>query len=735
MKINFNHMKKSLLIIASLIMFIKANAQDANFDWYDTSLGTQERIEALVEAMTLEEKVSQLKDVSVAIPRLDVPEYNWWNECLHGVARNGRATVFPQAIGLAATFDPELIQQVSTAISDEARAKFNIAIKNENRSRYAGLTFWTPNVNIFRDPRWGRGQETYGEDPYLTSQIGIAFVKGLQGDHPKYLKAAACAKHYAVHSGPEALRHEFDAIATPRDLHETYFPAFEALVKEADVEIVMGAYNRVLGEPACGSPFLLQETLRDKWGFDGHIVSDCGAISDFHLYHKVTKTPAESAALAINSGVDLNCGNIYPHLVEAVKQGLVTEETIDKRLKTLLSTRFKLGLFDPVEDNPYNAVSEEVICSDEHAQLALEAARKSMVLLSNKNGVLPLNPNIKNLYVVGPQANNSEVLLGNYYGMSNRLINVLEGITSAVSAGTTINYKQGVLPYRTNVNPIDWTTGEAKGADAIIAVMGINGNLEGEEGEAIASSDKGDRLNPYLPANQIEFLKKLRKDNDKPVIVVMTGGSPMIMPEVAEIADAILWAWYPGQEGGTAVADIIFGKVSPSGRLPLSFLSSVDNLPPYEDYNMTNRTYKYMDYEALFPFGFGLSYSMFKFDKVALSNERIKRGNDITVSMEITNNGQMDAEEVAQVYMVQPGAGVTAPRRKLVGFKRVNLKAGETKAVSIVVRAKDMYQYTEEGEASMLKGEYQLIVGNCSPTKRTQELGIQEPVKVSYQVR
>lgn len=728
-------MKKSFLLLVSCFLWAGVVAQDVSFEWYDTSLPVEDRISALVEAMTLEEKVSQLKDVSVAIPRLDVPEYNWWNECLHGVARNGRATVFPQAIGLAATFDTELIEEVSTAISDEARAKFNIAVKNGNRSRYAGLTFWTPNVNIFRDPRWGRGQETYGEDPFLTSQIGIAFVRGLQGNDDKYLKAAACAKHYAVHSGPEALRHEFDAIATPRDMQETYFPAFEALVREAKVEIVMGAYNRVLGEPACGSPYLLQETLRDKWGFKGHIVSDCGAISDFHLYHKVTKTPEESAALAINSGVDLNCGNVYPHLVEAVKQGLVTEETIDLRLKTLLSTRFKLGMFDPIDDNPFNKVGEEVICSDKHANIALEAARKSMVLLTNKNNVLPLSPNINNLYVTGPQANNSEVLLGNYYGMSNRLLNILEGITAAVGAGTTINYKQGCLPYRTNVNPIDWTTGEAKASDAIIAVLGINGNMEGEEGEAIASDTKGDRLNPYLPENQIEFLRKLRKDNDKPVIVVMTGGSPMIIPEVEELADAILWAWYPGQEGGTAVADIIFGKVSPSGRLPLTFLASTDNLPPYEDYNMTNRTYKYMDYDPLFPFGYGLSYSKFEFSNVKLSADKIKRGNDLTVTLDITNSGDVKAEEVAQVYLEQPGAGVTAPYKKLVGFKRVSLKPGETKSISITVASKEMKQFDEKGNALTAKGEYKLMVGNCSPTGLTEKLGIDKPVELKYRVR
>ncbi|GAF02763.1 glycoside hydrolase family 3 C-terminal domain-containing protein [Saccharicrinis fermentans] len=726
---------KNLFLILLLSVSLVGLAQDSGFKWEDYTLPTEERIEAMIEAMTLEEKASQLLDQSKAIPRLNIPEYNWWNECLHGVARNGRATVFPQAIGLAATFDPQLIQKVSSAISDEARAKFNIAIKNENRSRYAGLTFWTPNINIFRDPRWGRGQETYGEDPFLTSQIGIAFVKGLQGNNEQYLKAAACAKHFAVHSGPEELRHEFDAVVSYRDLYETYLPAFEALVKEADVEIVMGAYNRVLGEPACGSPFLLQEILRQKWGFKGHIVSDCGAISDFHLYHKVTQDAAESAALAINSGVDVNCGNSYHHLVEAVKRGLVLEDTIDVRLRSLLRTRFKLGLFDPVELNPFNKVGEEVICSDEHSAIALEAARKSLVLLTNKNNVLPLNPTIRNLYVTGPQANNSEVLLGNYYGMSNRLVNILEGVTAAVGGGTTINYKQGCLPYRKNVNPMDWTTGEAKASDAIIAVLGITGAMEGEEGEAIASDTKGDRLNPYLPDNQIEFLRKLRKNNEKPIIVVMTGGSPMIIPEVEELADAILWAWYPGQEGGTAVADVIFGKISPSGRLPLTFLKSLDQYPAYEDYSMRGRTYKFMKEDPLFPFGFGLSYTRFKYDNIQTSAARIKKGKTISVTCEVLNVGKRDGEEVVQAYLVQPGAGESAPFKKLVAFKRVNIQKGQSTRVTFEITPDCMKQINNEGKGIIKKGEYTIIIGGSSPVKDMDRLAIAEPVKASFTLR
>ncbi|MEZ5070852.1 MAG: glycoside hydrolase family 3 N-terminal domain-containing protein [Bacteroidales bacterium] len=463
---------------------------EPDFAWFDPNLPFSERLDLLIEAMTVEEKISQLRHDADGIDRLGVLPYNWWSEALHGVARNGRATVFPQPIGMAATFDRDLIHRVFTVASDEARAKFASSQELGNYSQYAGLTFWTPNVNIFRDPRWGWGMETYGEDPYLTSQLGMEVVRGLQGDHPKYLKAGACAKHYAVHSGPEELRHEFDAISSLKDLHETYLPAFKALVTEANVESVMGAYNRVLGEPACASQLLLQDILLKDWGFKGHILSDCWAINDFHTGHMVTKDVAESAALALNMGVSLNCGSAYRSLKEALDRGLITEETLDQRLRTLFITRFELGLFDPPEMNPYNAVDESIINSEAHAVLAREAAVKSLVLLKN-NGVLPLDPNIRNLFVTGPQANNGTVLLGNYYGMSKELVNILEGITARVSAGTTVDYRMGVLDYTENVNPMDWASGGARTADATIVVLGISQLLEGEEGESLASPPKG----------------------------------------------------------------------------------------------------------------------------------------------------------------------------------------------------------------------------------------------------
>ena len=518
-----------------------------DFPWYNPEISFEERVQLIIDEMTVEEKISQLTHDAAAVERLDIPDYNWWSEALHGVARNGRATVFPQPIGLAATFDRDLIHRIYSAVSDEARAKFEVSQSIGNRAQNAGLTFWTPNVNIFRDPRWGRGMETYGEDPYLTAQLGMECVKGLQGDHPKYLKTGACAKHYAVHSGPEALRHEFDAITNMKDLHETYLPAFKALVTETNVESVMGAYNRVNGEPACASEVLLQDILLDDWGFEGHILSDCWAIRDFHEGHMVTTDVAESAAMALNHGVSLNCGNSYPALKEALDRGLVTEATIDERLTNLFITRFELGLFDPPSMNPYKEINESVINSEEHSEIAYEAAVKSVVLLKN-NGVLPLDKNLRTLYVTGPQANNSTVLMGNYYGMSNKLVNILEGITSRVSAGTTLDYRMGVLDFRDNINPIDWATGNAKEAEATIAVMGISQLLEGEEGESLASPTKGDRIDLNMPSNQVDFLRKLKDGNDKPVIVVMTGGSPITMPEVEELADAILWVWYPGRK-------------------------------------------------------------------------------------------------------------------------------------------------------------------------------------------
>jgi len=714
------------------LMAQEKKPNDTSFEWYDMSLPMEDRIDALISAMTIDEKISQLMNANAPIPRLGVKEYDWWNECLHGVARNGRATVFPQAIALGATFDTKLAFQVATAISDEARAKFNIAQKMGNYNRYAGLTFWTPNVNIFRDPRWGRGQETYGEDPFLTSRIGVAFVEGLQGNNPKYLKAAACAKHFAVHSGPEALRHQFNAVVSPKDLWETYLPAFEALVKEAKVEAVMGAYNRTDGQACCASPFLLQDILTKQWGFKGHIVSDCGAIQDIWKDHHLAKTPAEASSMAIKAGLDLNCGRTFESLKKALDEKLVTEKDIDKALRDLLRTKFRLGFFDDNRDNPYAHISPDVIGSNEHRKLALEEAEKSIVLVKNKNHVLPLKKDLKSVFVTGPQAANEEVLLGNYYGVNNNTVNILDGIVSQLSLGTTINYRYGQLPYRKNVNPIDYVTGGAAAADVCIAVMGLNGLVEGEEGAAIASEHKGDRKDIRLPQSQIDFLKKIKaQGKGNPLVVVITGGSPIAIPEIYDIADAVLYVWYPGEEGGTAVGNILFGDAVPSGRLPFTVPKSVNDLPPYEDYSMKGRTYKYMEKEPLFPFGFGLSYSKFEYSKM-----NIGAGPDgkITANVTISNTGKFDAEEVAQMYTSSPLAGKGDPFYSLVAFQRVSVPAGQSKVVQFELPEKAFMEVNEAGKRVLRKGEYKLWIGGSLPGNRSTALGASKCQETSVDV-
>ncbi|MBQ0736374.1 glycoside hydrolase family 3 C-terminal domain-containing protein [Aquimarina celericrescens] len=694
----------------------------APFPWQNTALSFEARSEALVKALTLEEKVSLMTHNSAAIPRLNVPEYNWWNESLHGIARNGRATVFPQAIGLAATFDKDLLYRIATAISDEARAKFNTSIAIGNRGIYAGLTFWTPNINIFRDPRWGRGQETYGEDPFLTSQMATAYVKGLQGNHPKYLKAAACAKHYAVHSGPEELRHKFDAKTTKKDLFETYLPAFEALVTEAEVEGVMGAYNRVNGELACASDFLIDEVLKKRWNFNGYLVSDCWAIKDFWEHHKVTDSPEASAALALNKGLHVNCGETYQVLDKAIQQGLTTEKQLDHVLKQQLITRFKLGLFDPVGSNPYDTIPVSVVDSPKHRKLALEAARKSIVLLKNKNKLLPLNKNIKSVYVVGPHAASEEVLLGNYFGLSSNTQTILDGIVSQVSPGTTINYKQGILDYRENVNPIDWSTGEAKAADVCIAVMGISSTYEGEEGEAIASPNRGDRIDIKLPQHQIDYLKKIKKNNNKPLVLVLTGGSPIAIPELLDLVEAVVFVWYPGEEGGTAVGEVLFGQVSPSGKLPVTFPKSITQLPPYEDYTMTGRTYRYMIKDPLFPFGFGLNYADLSYSKLTV----MQKNQTILVSAEIKNSSEQDVEEVAQLYISSPKAGKEDPIYTLRGFQRIAIKAKSTQRIFFALQKPDFQSIDYKGEPVIYPGNFTIYLGGSLPSSKSIALGAPE---------
>ena len=709
---------------------IKAIAeQQPEHAWLNPELAEEERIELLLGAITLDEKMGQLLFDAPGIPRLGILPYNWWNECLHGLARNGRATVFPQAIALGASFDTDLAFRVADAISSEARAKFELSQKAENYSQYAGLTFWTPNINIFRDPRWGRGQETYGEDPFLTSRIGVSFVKGLQGDNPRYLKAAACAKHYAVHSGPEALRHEFNAEVSLQDLRETYLPAFEALVKEAKVEAVMGAYNRTNGEACCASELLLKNILLNEWNFQGHIVSDCGAIRDIYEGHKLVSTPEEAAALAVKSGLNLNCGSVFKNLPKAVEQGLLTEEDINNALRPLLRTKLRLGFFDAPELNPYTKLDEEEIGSQKNRNIAYEAALKSIVMVKNNN-VLPLKKEIRTLYVTGPQAANEEVLLGNYYGVTDNTVNILDGIVGKVSASTTINYKYGQLAYQDNVNPIDWTTGEASWADACIAVMGINGLYEGEEGEAIESANKGDKTDIKLPENQIKFLKKIRRKGKNPLIVVITGGSPIAIPEVYDLADAVLYVWYPGQEGGRAIGDILFGDASPSGRLPFTVPYSVNDLPPYENYSMKGRTYKYMETEPQFPIEFGLSYTRCSYSDLKVE----KVGENILAKVNLKNIGGTTSEEVAQLYVSTPEAGKSAPISKLIAFKRVKINPGESKSISFEVNEEMLKSVNSKGEKYLENGNFVFWLGGCSPGSRSETLMGEKIVNCTIQI-
>jgi len=683
------------------------------------------KIKELISQMTLEEKVSQLFYKSPAIERLGIPEYNWWNECLHGVARAGIATVFPQAIALASTFDEELVEQVADAISDEARAKYNEAIKQGNRGQYWGLTFWTPNINIFRDPRWGRGQETYGEDPYLTSRIGLALVRGLQGNDPENLKLAACAKHYAVHSGPEKERHTFNALISKKDLWETYLPAFKALV-DGGVESVMGAYNRTLDEPCCASNFLLKDVLRGRWGFKGHVVSDCWAIRDFHEYHKITNSPEESAALALNAGCDLNCGCTYPMLTVAFKKGLVSEEAINTALERLLRTRFKLGMFDPPGSGKYGKLGRKVINCEKHKKLALKAAQKSIVLLKNDNNLLPLDSTPKNITVTGPASANVHALLGNYYGVSPRLVTILEGLGEKVKDmfGVNLEYRQGCLMYGENSKSLAHY-GEANVVDVVIAVMGLDGAIEGEEGDAIASDSNGDRDTIELPTWQLNYLRKVREAGKK-IILVLTGGSPIAFPE--DLADAVIFAWYSGESGGQALADIIFGDVVPSGKLPITFPASTSQLPPYKDYSMKGRTYRYMTEKPQYPFGFGLSYTSFRFDSISLSSSAISAGGEIKATVTITNTGKYDADEVVQIYVSKDERAEDEPLSSLKSFRRVFIPAGKSKKVEFDLPSSAFETVSAEGENRLVSGIYTVIAADSAPVPVSVEKGATTPI-------
>ncbi|MBM3134665.1 MAG: glycoside hydrolase family 3 protein [Chloroflexi bacterium] len=686
--------------------------------YQDVNLPIERRVADLVARLTLEEKVSQMVHAAPAIERLGIPKYNWWNECLHGVARAGIATVFPQAIGLAATWNVDLVHRIAVAISDEARAKHHEAVRQGVRDIYKGLTFWSPNINIFRDPRWGRGQETYGEDPYLTARLGVAFVRGLQGDDARYLKLVATPKHFAVHSGPEAERHRFDARVDERDLRQTYLPAFEACVQEGKAASVMGAYNRTNGEPCCASPTLLDKILRKEWGFGGYVVSDCWAIGDIYKHHKVVATVEEAAALAVKAGCDLNCGEAFGALLAAVAQGLVTEETIDQAVQRLFMARFRLGLFDPPEMVPYTQIPFAVNDSPEHRALALQAARESIVLLKNQDRCLPLRQDLQSIAVIGPNADEATVLLGNYHGTPSRSVTPLQGLQARVSPATEVLYAPGCDLLDESAADFAEALALARRADVVIFVGGISQLVEGEEGqrEGVAGGrrSRGDRDDLNLPSVQEKLLQALHATG-KPVVLVLLNGSALAVNWASEHLPAIVEAWYPGEEGGTALAEVLFGDYNPAGRLPVTFYKSLSDLPPFEDYRMGGRTYRYFDGEPLFPFGYGLSYTTFAYSRLRLSAATITPTETLTVSLDVQNVGQRAGDEVVQLYVSDVVASVPVPIRQLAGFSRLHLKPGEKQTVAFTLTPRQLSLIDDAGRRVVEPGEFQLAIGGRQP--------------------
>jgi beta-glucosidase len=701
--------------------------------YLDTTRSISERVKDLVGRLTIEEKVGMLNHPAHGVPRLNIPAYNYWNEALHGIGRSGRATVFPQAIGMAATWDKELIHQIATAISDEGRAKYHAALRrNGYTAQYQGLTFWSPNVNIFRDPRWGRGQETWGEDPFFTGEMAAEFVKGMQGDDPKYLKTAACAKHYAVHSGPEKDRHTFNAVVTKRELYDTYLPAFKKLVVDAKVESVMGAYNRTLDEVCCASKLLIEDILRGEWNFQGHFVSDCMALSDFHLHHKVTKDAAETVALALHRGCDLGCDHVFSETPEALSRGLVTEADVDRALERTFTTRFKLGMFDPEEEVPYSSISTDVVACEDHRKLAYRAATEAVVLLKNKDNILPIKPSTKKIFLTGPTAASMEVLLGNYYGFNEKMTTILEGLTGRIPEGMGMEYTSGAALKHPREIKDTWAVDMAHSADFALVCVGLSSFLEGEEGESILSEQNGDRKSISLPKSQVDYIKELAVNGVK-IVLVVTGGSPIALGEVEEMVDAILFVWYPGMEGGRAIADVLFGDVSPAGKLPLTFPKSLDQLPAFDDYSMKGRTYRYMTEEPLYPFGFGLSYSRFEYSNLKIE-KTVRAGDSLKFSFTLKNSGNVTAAEVAQFYLSDLQASTIVPLHHLVGFERVVLKAGESRVIEFTLTPEAMSFYNDDGKLTLEPGEFRLEVGGCSPGNRGQALGAPAPLSAIFKV-
>ncbi|MCE1197626.1 MAG: glycoside hydrolase family 3 C-terminal domain-containing protein [Marinilabiliales bacterium] len=716
-------MKK--IVLCTLLLLIswmgaKSQPLNQNFPFRDPSLPIDQRVDDLISRLTLEEKVSQMMDRSKAITRLGIPEYNWWNEALHGVARTGLATVFPQAIALSATFDEQAMLETFTVISDEARAKYHDYQQKGETQRYKGLSFWTPNINIFRDPRWGRGMETYGEDPFLTARMGVAAVKGLQGDDPKYFKSFACAKHFAVHSGPESSRHSFNAAVASRDLWQTYLPAFEALVKEGNVQQVMCAYNRFEGQPCCGSDKLLVDILRNQWGYKGIVVSDCGAIDDFYQIDKRTPrhdthpdAPTASAD-AVLHGTDVECGGSYRSLTEAVSKGLINEAALNVSLHRLYKGRFLLGMFDPDQMVKWSKLSVAEVDGELHRQQALKMAHESIVLLKNQKNILPLSKKIKTIAVVGPNAADSVMLWANYNGFPKKTITILKGIQEKVP-NTRVLYEKGCRhagPF--DADSLKMVADKVKDADLILFVGGISPRLEGEEMRVTVEGFKGgDRTNIELPAVQKALLKALKATGKPLVDVVCTGSALALNWEEANV-DALVNAWYGGEMAGTAVADVLFGDYNPGGRLPVTFYKSADQLPDFEDYSMKGRTYRFMTEEPLYPFGYGLSYTRFTYAAPKTEKSSICKTDHLSVTVKVKNSGKFKGDEVVQLYLHNPN-DPKGPIRSLVGFKRITLKAGESREVTFDLAPEAFRSFNDtSGKFEILPGNYELGCGGNS---------------------
>lgn len=711
----------TLLILFSLTWILSAQ-QTYEFPYQNPGLTVEIRVSDMVDRMTTEEKISQMMNAAPAIDRLGIPEYNWWNECLHGVARAGLATSFPQAIGLGATWDQDLIFRVSTTISDEARAKYHEFIRNGSRKIYQGLTFWSPNVNIFRDPRWGRGQETYGEDPFLTGKIAVQFVKGLQGDDPKYFKTIATLKHFAVHSGPEPERHSFDAVTDERDFRDTYLPQFEMGIKEGKAYSVMCAYNRYKGETCCGSSKLLNGILRTEWGFDGYVVSDCGAISDIYRGHKVVATAAEAAALGVKSGIDLECANVYRNLKESLEKNLITIQDIDVALKRLFTARFRLGMFDPPEMVKYSQIPYSEVDCEKNKALAKETALKSIVLLKNKDNTLPLKKNIGTVAVIGPNSDQSFVLLGNYNGTPSDPITPLRGIKEKLAGVSEVLYAQGCpwatgMPGQKSPEELKAEALEVAGkANVIIMCMGITPRLEGEEMRVTVDGFKGgDRTRIDLPDVQQDLIKAIYALG-KPVILVLLNGSALAVNWEKDNIPAILETWYGGQAAGQALADVIFGDYNPGGRLPVTFYKSVNDLPDFTDYKMENRTYRYFKGEPLYAFGYGLSYTTFKYSKFSVA-KTYYTGDTIKVSVNVKNTGKIAGDEVVQLYISNLSSSVPVPIRALKAFKRIHLLPGEVKTVSFSIAPEAFSVIDEQNKRVVKPGLFEFTVGGGQPEK------------------